>query len=76
MGQEPDRPAIVAFARHRQDALDHGTVSRLLQGQVAEERVNGGQPDVARPRTVAALLLQVVEEGADERSVQILNREP
>ena len=73
--QEPDRAAIVPFARHRQHALDHGTVRRVLQGQVAEERVDGGQPDVARPRTVATRLLQMVEEGADEWGVEILNRE-
>ena len=50
-------------------------MSRVLQGQVPEERVDGGQPNVARPRTVATRLLQMVEEGADEWGVEILNRE-
>src|SRR6266702_6031853 len=43
----------------------------FLKGRVAEEGANGREPDVAAPRRVPALALDVVQEGADQRRIEI-----
>lgn len=43
----------------------------MTQRGVAEQRVNGGEPGVAGPRTVAPVAFEVVEEGTDERGVEV-----
>jgi hypothetical protein len=44
---------------------------RRARRKIAEEGVDGSEPRVARPRAVAALLLQVVEERGDQRCVEV-----
>ena len=39
---------------------------------VAAERVDRGEPGVAGPGTVATIMLEVVEERADQRRVEII----
>ena len=63
--QEVDRAARVAFARHRQHALDARRVLGFAQREVAEEGVNRGEPCVARACRVAAAAFEVVEERSD-----------
>ena len=43
----------------------------LLQSGVLEERVNGSETCIAGARTVATLLLQMIEEAADEGRVDL-----
>jgi len=57
--------------RHRQYPLYDRGVRRLAHGREAEERADRREARVARPRGVAALLLQVVEEFADERRIDV-----
>jgi hypothetical protein len=44
--------------------------------QEVEERVDGGQAGVAGAGRVAALALEVLEEGQDQRRIQLLELEP
>ena len=44
----------------------------VLECCVGEQGANRGQPDVAGPRAVAALVLQVVEERGDRVRVQVV----
>ena len=69
--EEADGTALEPLVRHCQDALDQSGVLGLLERGVPEEGANGGEPDVAAPRGVAAFVLDVVQEGADQRRVEI-----
>ena len=48
---------------------------RLPVFEEAEEGLDGRQPDVARHRRVLALILEMLEEGADESGVDLLQRQ-
>src|SRR5664279_496693 len=63
---------VVAFAWYREDSLDEGAVGRLLEGREPEEGANGRQAQVARPDAGASLRLEISEERADERRVEIV----
>ena len=63
---------VMAFARHREDPLNKGAVGRLLEGGEAEERANGRQAQIARPRAGAALRLKISEERGDKRRIEIV----
>src|SRR5271166_6524160 len=66
---------VVALARYREDALDMRAVGRLLEGREPEERADGGQALVAGPDASAPLRLQILQKRADERRVQIVERQ-
>ena len=70
-----DERALGAFVGEREYALDGGRVCRLLEGEVAEERVDGGQASVAGADRVAAVLLEVGEESDHEIGVEVRERE-
>src|SRR5205814_1348194 len=70
--QEMHLTLAVALARYREHSLDKGAVGRLLEGREPEEGANGCQPQVARPDAGAPLCLEVSEERADERHIQIV----
>ena len=59
------------LGRDRQDPGDVGTVLRVAQGREAEQRMDRGQPGVTAADGVAPLALEVVEECADHRRVQV-----
>jgi hypothetical protein len=63
---------VVALARYREHSLDKGAVGRLLEGREPEEGANGGQAQVTRPDAGAPLGLEISEERADERHIQIV----
>ena len=65
------RPAGMAFVRHGQDPLRQGRVLGLVRSDVAEEGTDRGQSGVARTRVVAALVLEMTQEGAEEVCVQV-----
>ena len=70
--QEMHLTLVVALARYREHSLDKGAVGRLLEGREPEERANGGQARVTRPDAGAPLGLEISEERADERHIQIV----
>jgi len=65
---------IVSLARYREHALDEGTVSRLFEGYKPEEEADGSQAQVACRDAGAALRLEIGQERADERRVQLIER--
>ena len=54
-----------------EDPLDELGVRRLPQGGEAEQGVHCHQAGVASAHAVVTFVLEVIEEGADERSVEI-----
>jgi hypothetical protein len=74
-GKEFDRRSVVPLAWDGQDTLDQRALGGLVEGGVFEERVNRRKSNVAAPGAEAALLLQVVEECANDGGIQILEPE-
>ena len=72
----PDELLVVALDRDGMDATD------LLQGgrhpvlHIAHERLDGGEPQVARGGAIAALLFDVGQEGDDRWRVEVFDRQP
>jgi hypothetical protein len=58
--------------RDRQDPADLLQGCRLPVFEKAEERLDGRQPDVARHGCVVALVLEMLQEGADQAGVELL----
>jgi hypothetical protein len=48
-------------------------VRRLLESYISEKRMERGQTDIAGPWRAAALVLKVVKEFCQERSVEVLD---
>ena len=69
--QESNEVFVEAFLRYGEDALNETAVRGFAQGHVSEEGVDRDQAQVARSRLVVALRFQVVEEGPDERCVEV-----
>jgi hypothetical protein len=70
--KELDLRAVVALLWYRQNALSQGAHARLMESNIAEERMKGSQAGISAAGAIAALFFEMVEEGADERSIQIL----
>jgi hypothetical protein len=70
-GEERDDSLVGAFGGDREHALDQAGVLGMPERAVLEERVDRGQADVARARAVAPLGLEMLEEGADQRRVEV-----
>lgn len=69
--KEGDEVAFEPLGRDGEDTFDQRGVLGMAKGGIAEQRVDRGEPGVARAHAVAALTLEVVEERADERGVEI-----
>ena len=66
---------VVSFARYCEHALDKGAVSRLLEGHKPKERADGSQAQVACRDADAAIRLKIAQERADERRVELIERQ-
>ena len=75
VGEERDECLIVALGWDRQDALDRGGVLGVSQSGVAEQRADRRQARVAGADRVAALVLEVIQERADQRRLEIVDVE-
>ena len=75
-GEVGDQGLVVALGRDRQDPLDVGGVLGVAQRRVLEQGVDRGQPGVAGPDAVAAVVLQVVQERPDRLRVQVGDVQP
>ena len=71
-GQVVNLPSHELLIRHRQHSLYKRAPPWLLQRHVTEERPNGGQSDIARTRRHASHLLDMIEEGANQWGIKIL----
>ena len=72
--EKVDRPPRIALARHGEYPLRQGAVLGCVQRHVAERIMDSGEADVATAGAIVAFLFQMIEEGAEERSVQIGQR--
>ena len=76
LGQELHDGALGALGRDGKDACDEGGVLGMAEGGEAEHGVQRGEAGVAGADGVAALGLEVVQEGADELGVEVLELQP
>ena len=56
--------------------LGQGGVARLVQGDEAEERADGCEAGVAGPWVVATFGLEMVQEVAEQRGVEVVQGHP
>ena len=70
-GEEADIGALGALDGNGEDALDQMRVFGVAHRREAEHRANGGQPSVSSSHAVAALVLEMLEEGGDEVGIEI-----
>ena len=71
-GQKLDHGTVGVLGWDGQDSLDQSGVIRVVQRRETEQRVDGGEAGVSGANGVGPLGLQVVQEGADECSVEVL----
>jgi hypothetical protein len=69
--QKAQQRRVAALARDREDALDRRQVGRITAGRVVEEGSQRDEPRVAAANRVVAVALEVIEEGQDERRVEV-----
>ena len=74
--EELNRFALMALGWDCQDPLALQRARRLCVRDKAEERAQGGKAGVAGLRRVGALVLQVLEEGAEECRVEVFHAQP
>ena len=74
-GEVVDSAAVVAFGRDREHPGDHGGVFGVAERGVSVERVDRREPRVAGPGAVAAVLLEMGEERADQLGVEVVEIE-
>lgn len=70
-GEEGDGWANITLARDGENPLCQCAVFRRMQGHIAEEGMDGGKTDIAATGAVVAVVFEMIEEGAEERGVEI-----
>ena len=75
-GEEIDFTPIVSLVRDSEDALKVSTALRIMKAGELAEGTDGGQAQVAGSRRIAAPLLDMVQEGADEVGIKIGQLQP
>ena len=70
-----NEPLIRPLERDRQYAADLLERRRLSVFEEAEERLDGRKPHVARDGRVSAYIFEMLEEGANEAGVELLQRQ-
>jgi len=73
LGQEGHEPSVEALGRDGENALDEGGMIGMAKSGVSEQRADRGEPSVASARAIFPLVLQIVEEGADQRGIEIVD---
>jgi hypothetical protein len=73
--EEANQRAREALAGYGEHALDLRRVSRELERDIAKERVDRCEAQIAAPNTQTASLLQMIEKRYDQRGVDLLEGE-
>ena len=76
LAQELHDGALGALGRYGKDACDEGGVLGMAESSEAEHGVQRGEAGVAGADGVGALGLEVIQEGADELGVEVLELQP
>lgn len=72
-GQEGNKPSVKALWRDGEYPLDHRGMFRMAKRSEAEQRADRGQPGITGAHAIVPLALEVVEEGADERCIEMVD---
>ena len=73
LGQEGHQPPIKALRRDRQNPFDDGGMVGMPKCRVLKPGTDRGKPGIAGAHAVFPVLFQMVEEGADQRRIEIVN---
>ena len=73
--QPGHQPPIKTLRRNGQNPFDGGGMFRMAQGGIAEQGPDRGQSGVAGAHAVLSLALQMVEEGTDQRRIEVVDVE-
>jgi len=76
LGEVGDHGPVEPFGRDREDPGDAVGVLGMGQRRVAEQGVDRGESGVSGADAVAALVLEVIQEAADHRCVQLVDVQP
>jgi hypothetical protein len=72
-GEEFDEFSLVTFAWHGEDSMTEIGVGRLVERHVSKEGMDCSESSIPCPDTVCSLLLDMLEELANEGSIQNLD---
>jgi hypothetical protein len=72
LGEERDQSSLEALRRHGEDPGDGGGVLWMPERCVAEQRMDSGEPGIAGPNTVPALLLQVIQKRRHQWCIEVV----
>jgi hypothetical protein len=72
-GQKLNLLAVIPLRRYGQNALRQGAVAWLVEGHIMEKRMKSRQSNISAAGGIATFFLQVIEERAEERGIQILD---
>jgi hypothetical protein len=75
MGEEVNQGAVMAFGGDGQDTLNVSGVAGLLKGDVLEEGADPGKTEITGTSAIVSVFFTMIEESADERRVEIVQRE-
>jgi len=75
MGEEVNQGAVLAFGGDGQDTLNVSGVGGLLKGDVLEEGADRGETEITGTSAIVSVFFTMIEESADERGVEIVQRE-
>src|SRR5271166_3016394 len=71
--QESDEPSVKTLPWNGKHPLDYGCMLWMSKRCVPEQRTDGGESGIAGAHTIFPLLLKMVEEGANERRIKIVD---
>ena len=71
--EEGNQSSLESLLGNGKHSLDSGGVFGVTKRRVAEQGSNRSKPGVASARTVSPLAFEMVEKGADQRGVKVIN---
>lgn len=71
--QEGHEPSLEALWWNGKNALDGRSMLWMPKRRASKQRTDGSKPRIAGAHAVLSPLFQVIEEGADQRSIQIVD---
>ena len=72
LGEERDGPPLESGGRDAEHALDHCSVLWVAQCGVAKQGSDRGEPQVAGPRAVVPVVLEVLKERGDDGFIELV----
>ena len=73
LGQEGHEPSFEALRRNGENAFDDGGILGMPKCRVSEQGTDRGKPRIAGAHAVLSLLFQMIEKGADQGRIEIVD---